>query len=97
MHFKPEYTHLRVFNNAEESELVDYLLLAYKHHHGLTTTPSSELAYQYALFKPKEASGVLEWQEKGWRRLTAVLYKDKYSYINLDARSNQFKSSNKYY
>ena len=49
MKFKPQYDHNLVFMPAQEIELADYLLLASKHHHGLTTRATRELAYQYAV------------------------------------------------
>ena len=53
MKFKPQYDHKLVFTPAEEIELADYLLLASKHHHGLTTRATRELAYQYAVENPR--------------------------------------------
>ena len=53
MKFKPQYDHNLVFTPAQEIELADYLLLAPKHHHGLTTRATRELAYQYAVENTK--------------------------------------------
>lgn len=47
--FSPFYATARVFSDAEEAELEDYLLTAFKHHHGLTTKACRDLAFQYAV------------------------------------------------
>lgn len=52
--FSPHYNNKLVFTPAEESELADYLLLASKHNHGLTTRGTRELAYEYATQNKKE-------------------------------------------
>ena len=48
MRFKPNYDNQLIFTPADEDELADYLLLASKHHHGLTKRGTRELAYEYA-------------------------------------------------
>lgn len=45
---RPHYDHKRVFSDEEEIELADYILTASKHHHGLTTSCTRTLSYQYA-------------------------------------------------
>ena len=50
----PNYANARVFSDTEEQELENYLLLASKHHHGLTTVATKELAYQYAVKNNKD-------------------------------------------
>ena len=71
MRFSPNYDNKRVFTQSEESELAEYLLVASKHHHGLTTTGTRKLAYQFAMRnrKPvppswlqKETAG-LDWMQ----------------------------------
>ncbi|XP_064597210.1 thrombospondin type-1 domain-containing protein 7B-like [Liolophura sinensis] len=47
--FSPFYATARVFSDAGEAELEDYLLTAFKHHHGLTTKACRDLAFQYVV------------------------------------------------
>ena len=54
MRFSPHYNNKLVFTTDEESELADYLLLASKHNHGLTTRGTRRLAYEYATQNKKE-------------------------------------------
>lgn len=44
----PNYDHSRVFTDSQEKELGEYVILAAKHHHGLTVNCVRSLAYQYA-------------------------------------------------
>ena len=64
MHFKPEYSHLRVFNDAEESEVVKYLPVTSKHHHGLPTTATRQLAYKYAFLNKNKFGQSLNVRKK---------------------------------
>ena len=45
----PAYDHSRIFTDGEEHELASYLIKASKIHHGLTTTATRELAYEFAM------------------------------------------------
>lgn len=46
--YTPNYSNGRVFTPAEETSLCDYLITCSKFHHGLTTTSTKILAYEYA-------------------------------------------------
>ena len=47
--FTPNYSHSKVFKDAEEKEIGEYLITVSKYHYGLTTTQTRELAYQFAM------------------------------------------------
>lgn len=46
--YTPNYHQSQIFSTIEETELVDYLILASKLYHGLTPKTVRELAFQYA-------------------------------------------------
>ncbi|XP_041356358.1 uncharacterized protein LOC121373696 [Gigantopelta aegis] len=48
MSLTPNYNNNQIFSDPDENELENYLLTASKHHHGLTTTETRQLAFQYA-------------------------------------------------
>ena len=49
MNLKPRYNNRKVFSDTEEKELADYVIVASKHHHALTTKCTRTLAYDYAV------------------------------------------------
>jgi len=48
MNFKQNYKNNLVFDEMEEWQLQDYLLITSKHHHSLTTVENRKLAFQFA-------------------------------------------------
>lgn len=52
--YKPRYDHMRVFTTEEEADLAEYVLLAAKHHHGLTSRSLRELACAYGIKNKKK-------------------------------------------
>ncbi|RVE49622.1 hypothetical protein evm_005754 [Chilo suppressalis] len=59
--YTPNYRHSQIFSTMEESELVNYLMMANKLYHGLTPKNVRQLAFQYAIENKKEVS--LKWSE----------------------------------
>lgn len=53
VNYQPQYDNNRVFTKDEETDLVEYLITAAKHHYGLTTMSTRTLAYQFAVANSK--------------------------------------------
>ena len=93
MQFEPEYSHLRVFNDAEKSELVKCLSVTSKHHHGLTTA-TEQLSYQYAFLNKNTFAQLLNIKTKAEGRLAVVIFEEKYSNYKQNSRRNHCKQNN---
>ncbi|XP_072389296.1 uncharacterized protein [Diabrotica undecimpunctata] len=52
--YYPDYKKAQIFTNAEENMFKDYLDVASKLHHGLTTKQAKELAYEFAVRNNKK-------------------------------------------
>ncbi|KAJ8952468.1 hypothetical protein NQ314_007545 [Rhamnusium bicolor] len=60
--YNPNYQVKKVFNETEESELVNYIKMAAKMHYGLNLASVKKLAYEYAITNKKKYPS--QWDEK---------------------------------